>query len=259
VPKALFEGAGFAVHTYPDFDRQRLSVNFDAMKTALASLPRRSIVLQQGGLILFLDMAYLGFGQGLHEDAHLLRALDRAGMPYLLSNAFSKTFSLYGEHVPGQLKATVRRNYSSPPALGADLVGMVLGDAARRQAWVSQGHSRVGSLGRCEQHACCRQDGAHVRVRTQAASGQSQTPSQVAPTQPGAFHLATIQPVPTHAQPRTGIPPVPQRQGRLRVGITPSVRSGLHLRGLRPTHVRKGLQQHRQHLGHLALDVCLTP
>lgn len=176
---SMFEGAGFAVHTYPYFDRQRLGVDFDAMKATLAGLPRRSIVLlhpcchnptgadltpaqwdelvpvlQQGGLIPFLDMAYLGFGQGLHEDAHLLRALDRAGMPYLLSNSFSKTFSLYGErvgslsivcesatqaeHVLGQLKATVRRNYSSPPALGADLVALVLGDAARRQAWVRE-------------------------------------------------------------------------------------------------------------------------
>ncbi len=176
---SLFEGAGFAVHTYPYFDRQRLCVDFDAMKAALAGLPRHSIVLlhpcchnptgadltpeqwdellpvlQQAGLIPFLDMAYLGFGQGLYEDAHLLRALDRAGMPYLLSNSFSKTFSLYGERVGslsivcesasqaervlGQLKATVRRNYSSPPALGADLVALVLGDPARRQAWLSE-------------------------------------------------------------------------------------------------------------------------
>jgi aromatic-amino-acid transaminase len=149
------------------------------MKARLATLPRRSIVLlhpcchnptgadltpaqwdelvpvlQAGGLIPFLDMAYLGFGQGLHEDAHLLRVLDQAGLPYLLSNSFSKTFSLYGErvgslsivcesamqaeHVLGQLKATVRRNYSSPPALGSDLVGMVLSDPALRQGWMQE-------------------------------------------------------------------------------------------------------------------------
>ncbi|WP_290871004.1 amino acid aminotransferase [Aquabacterium sp.] len=176
---SLFEGAGLTVHTYPYFDRERLCVDFEAMKARLATLPRRSIVLlhpcchnptgvdltpaqwdellpvlQAGGLIPFLDMAYLGFGQGLHEDAHLLRVLDQAGLPYLLSNSFSKTFSLYGErvgslsivcesatqaeHVLGQLKATVRRNYSSPPALGADLVGMVLSDPALRQGWMQE-------------------------------------------------------------------------------------------------------------------------
>jgi aromatic-amino-acid transaminase len=174
---SLFEGAGFAVHTYPYFDRQHLRVDFEAMKATLATLPRRSIVLlhpcchnptgadlspaqwdelvpvlQERGLIPFLDMAYLGFGDGLAEDAYLLRRLDQVGLPYLLSNSFSKTFSLYGErvgslsivcesatqaeHVLGQLKATVRRNYSSPPALGADLVGMVLRDPTLRQDWM---------------------------------------------------------------------------------------------------------------------------
>jgi aromatic-amino-acid transaminase len=176
---SLFEGAGFAVHTYPYFDRQHLRVDFEAMKATLATLPRRSIVLlhpcchnptgadlspaqwdelvpvlQERGLIPFLDMAYLGFGDGLAEDAYLLRRLDQVGLPYLLSNSFSKTFSLYGErvgslsivcesatqaeHVLGQLKATVRRNYSSPPTLGADLVGMVLRDPALREGWMGE-------------------------------------------------------------------------------------------------------------------------
>ncbi|WP_117043931.1 aminotransferase class I/II-fold pyridoxal phosphate-dependent enzyme, partial [Klebsiella pneumoniae] len=87
-----------------------------------------------------------GFGAGMEEDAYAIRAIANAGMPMLVSNSFSKIFSLYGERVGGlsivcedtetagrvlgQLKATVRRNYSSPPNFGAQVVAAVLGDSA---------------------------------------------------------------------------------------------------------------------------------
>ncbi len=86
-------------------------------------------------LIPFLDIAYQGFGRGLDEDAYAIRAIASAGLTALVSNSFSKIFSLYGERVGGlsvvcdnadaagrvlgQFKATVRRNYSSPPGFGA--------------------------------------------------------------------------------------------------------------------------------------------
>jgi aromatic-amino-acid transaminase len=88
-------------------------------------------VVKARQLIPFLDIAYQGFGEGLVEDAYAIREMARAGVPCLVSNSFSKIFSLYGERVGGlsvvcddaatavsvlgQLKATVRRNYSSPP------------------------------------------------------------------------------------------------------------------------------------------------
>ena len=78
----------------------------------------------------------------------------RAGLPALISNSFSKIFSLYGERVGGlsivcedadaadrvlgQLKATVRRNYSSPPNFGAQLVATVLGDAGLKASWLAE-------------------------------------------------------------------------------------------------------------------------
>ncbi|MCP6002919.1 aminotransferase class I/II-fold pyridoxal phosphate-dependent enzyme, partial [Klebsiella pneumoniae] len=95
-------------------------------------------------LIPFLDIAYQGFGRGLDEDAYAIRAIASAGLTALVSNSFSKIFSLYGERVGGlsvvcdnadaagrvlgQLKATVRRNYSSPPGFGAQVVSQVLND-----------------------------------------------------------------------------------------------------------------------------------
>src|SRR5690606_2107576 len=98
-------------------------------------------VLQDRKLIPFLDMAYQGFGQGLEQDAYAIRALDQSGMSFIVSHSFSKIFSLYGErigslsfvcddaaisqNVLGQLKATVRRIYSSPAINGALLVSQV--------------------------------------------------------------------------------------------------------------------------------------
>ncbi|KAF7599996.1 MAG: aromatic amino acid aminotransferase [Candidatus Dactylopiibacterium carminicum] len=176
---AIFEGAGFKVHTYPYFDPQTLGVAFDAMLSAIATLPAKSIVLlhpcchnptgsdltpaqwdkvvdvvRSRELIPFLDIAYQGFGAGMEQDAYAIRALAAAGLPFLISNSFSKIFSLYGERVGGlsvvcddaaaakrvlgQLKATVRRNYSSPPMLGAELVSTVLGDAQLKAGWLAE-------------------------------------------------------------------------------------------------------------------------
>ena len=42
---AIFEGAGFKVHTYPYFDPQTLGVAFDSMLATLAALPAQSVVL----------------------------------------------------------------------------------------------------------------------------------------------------------------------------------------------------------------------
>ncbi|MGE8542407.1 MAG: aromatic amino acid transaminase, partial [Acinetobacter sp.] len=123
---AIFNGAGIASHFYPYFDDKTNGVNVPAMLETLAALPAKSIVLlhpcchnptgadltpaewdqviavlKQQDLIPFLDIAYQGFGQGLEEDAYAIRALDRSGMNFIVSNSFSKIFSLYGERVGG--------------------------------------------------------------------------------------------------------------------------------------------------------------
>ncbi|QCR37416.1 amino acid aminotransferase [Nissabacter sp. SGAir0207] len=176
---AIFAGAGFNVHTYPYFDADSLGVNVPAMLESLQQLPPKSIVLlhpcchnptgsdltpaewdqvievaKARELIPFLDIAYQGFGAGMEEDAYAIRAMAQAGLPCLVSNSFSKIFSLYGERVGGlsvvcenadaagrvlgQLKATVRRNYSSPPNFGAQVVGKVLNDAELNALWLAE-------------------------------------------------------------------------------------------------------------------------
>jgi aromatic-amino-acid transaminase len=108
-------------------------------------------LVKSRGLLPFFDIAYQGFGEGLEEDAFALRHFAAEGIPLLVASSFSKNFSLYGERcgslsvlcadarqadtVLGQLQATIRRNYSSPPVHGARIVSAVLESAALRAAW----------------------------------------------------------------------------------------------------------------------------
>ncbi|MEE4374182.1 amino acid aminotransferase [Pseudomonas alliivorans] len=111
-------------------------------------------VVKDRQLIPFLDIAYQGFGNGMDEDAYAIRAMTDAGVTAFVSNSFSKIFSLYGERVGGlsvvcedsasavnvlgQLKATVRRNYSSPPSHGAQVVSRVLNSPQLRDQWLTE-------------------------------------------------------------------------------------------------------------------------
>jgi len=187
---AVFAGAGFEVNTYPYFDAATGGVKAAAMLETISQLPAQSIVLlhpcchnptgadltpaewdavikvvAERELIPFLDIAYQGLGQGMVEDAYAIRAMAAAGLPCLVSNSFSKIFSLYGERVGGlsvvcssqeetkrvlgQLQATIRRNYSSPPSFGAKVVGQVLNNAELKALWLSEVEAmrvRIGEM-----------------------------------------------------------------------------------------------------------------
>jgi aromatic-amino-acid transaminase len=177
--RAMFEGAGFTVHTYPYYDAATGGLRFEAMLAAFRDMPERSIVLlhacchnptgvdltreqwaqlipviQSRRLIPYVDIAYQGFGDGIEEDAFAIRALADAGVSFFCASSFSKSFSLYGERcgglsvvcptadeaalVLGQLKATIRRNYSSPPTHGGQIVARVLQTPSLRQAWADE-------------------------------------------------------------------------------------------------------------------------
>lgn len=176
---SIFSGAGLKVARYPYFDQSTGKVDFDSMINCLAGLEINSIVLlhpcchnptgadltplqwdsvieiiKRRQLIPFLDMAYQGFGKGMKEDTYAITAMTKAGLSFLLSNSFSKIFSLYGERIGGlsivctdkseanlvlgQLKATVRKNYSSPPATGAQLVEAVLSSPTLKANWLDE-------------------------------------------------------------------------------------------------------------------------
>ena len=174
--RALFESAGFIVNNYTYYDPATHGVNFEGMLASLNKMPQGSIVVlhacchnptgadltqeqwgqviaavQENGLIPFLDMAYQGFGSGIAEDGAVVRRFVEAGGPLLVSNSFSKSFSLYGERVGAlsvvassaeeaarllsQLKRVVRTNYSNPPIHGGKVVATVLSTPELRQMW----------------------------------------------------------------------------------------------------------------------------
>jgi len=174
--RALFESAGFTVNNYSYYDPATHGVNFAGMIADIKAMPAGSIVLlhacchnptgadltsaqwdeviaavTSGGLVPFLDMAYQGFGAGIAEDGAVVRRFADAGGPLLVSNSFSKSFSLYGERVGAlsvvaasgeeaarlmsQLKRVVRTNYSNPPVHGGKVVATVLTTPELRQLW----------------------------------------------------------------------------------------------------------------------------
>ena len=129
--RALFEQAGFKVHTYPYYDAKTHGVDFDALLAGLRKIPSGSIVVLHAcchnptgvdltpdqwtsvleivssrGLVPFMDIAYQGFGEGIDSDGAAVRRFAEAGLPVFVSNSFSKSFSLYGERAGAMSVAT---------------------------------------------------------------------------------------------------------------------------------------------------------
>jgi aromatic-amino-acid transaminase len=111
-------------------------------------------VLQERELIPYLDLAYQGFADGIESDAYPVRAMASAGLSFFVANSFSKSMSLYGErcgalsivcqnateaeHMLGQMKYAVHRNYSSPPTHGGQIVATVLTEPELRADWAQE-------------------------------------------------------------------------------------------------------------------------
>ena len=174
--RALFERAGFKVENYPYYDAATHGLDFDAMLAFFQQLAPNSIVvlhacchnptgvdpslaqweqianvIKARNLVPFLDIAYQGFGDGLEEDAQVVRLFAKLDIPMFVSSSFSKSFSLYGERVGAltvlsaskdeaervlsQVKRTIRTNYSNPPTHGGTVVSMVLNSSELFAMW----------------------------------------------------------------------------------------------------------------------------
>lgn len=122
-------------------------------------------IFRERSLLAFFDIAYQGFGDGIDEDAFAIRLFADEGIPFLAASSFSKNFSLYGErcgalhvacpdstqadNVLGQLKAAVRRTYSSPPTHGARIIATVLESNDLRAQWhreLSEMRTRIKAM-----------------------------------------------------------------------------------------------------------------
>ena len=174
--RALFTNAGFQVDSYAYYDAEKRGVNFDGMLASLNAAAVGTIVVLHAcchnptgyditaaqwdqviaavkakSLTPFLDMAYQGFGHGIQEDGAVIGKFVDAGLNFLVSTSFSKSFSLYGERVGAlsvvcidkeecgrvlsQLKIVIRSNYSTPPIHGGAVVAAVLTNPEWRATW----------------------------------------------------------------------------------------------------------------------------
>jgi aromatic-amino-acid transaminase len=136
--RALFEGAGFAVDTYPYYDANTRGLDFPGMIAALENLAPGSIVVLHAcchnptgvdptpaqwariidvvrvrGLVPMLDLAYQGFGDGIDADAAVVRSFATTPGPLLVTSSFSKSFSLYGERVGALSMVTADKDESA--------------------------------------------------------------------------------------------------------------------------------------------------
>ena len=183
--RALFAGAGFQVDSYAYYDAEKRGVNFEGMLASLNAAAADTIVVLHAcchnptgyditasqwdqvigvvkakNLTPFLDMAYQGFGHGIEEDGAVIGKFVAAGLNFLISTSFSKSFSLYGERVGAlsvlcadkeecgrvlsQLKIVIRTNYSNPPIHGGSVVAAVLANPEWRATWEKElGEMRV--------------------------------------------------------------------------------------------------------------------
>lgn len=177
--RALFQAAGFTVEIYPYYDAATHGLDFAGMLSSLQTLPEKTIVVlhacchnptgvdptldqwkqivevvKQKNLVPFVDIAYQGFGDGLEQDAAVVRLFADNDLTMLISSSFSKSFSLYGERVGAltlvcsskeenvrvlsQLKRVIRTNYSNPPTHGGKIVSSVLNTPELYEVWTSE-------------------------------------------------------------------------------------------------------------------------
>lgn len=172
-------GAGLKVATYPYFDPATRGVKFDEMLAALDKLSAGDVVLLHGcchnptganltnaqwdqvaaslartGALPFIDLAYLGFGDGIEPDAYGTRKVIASVPEALIAFSGSKNFGLYRERIGAailiasngeqadvtnsQLLNIIRGAYSQPPDHGAEIIRTILEDAELRAEWEAE-------------------------------------------------------------------------------------------------------------------------
>ncbi len=174
--KQIVEAAGGKLHHYPYYDPDKKKFLFEEFMDYIEQLPAKSIlilhacchnptgidptkekwekiadVMKQRGLIAFFDSAYQGLGEGLEEDAAIIRFFIKEEMDVLVACSHSKTFGLYAERVGAlfvvtqdsdearkvtqHLKRFIRSSYSNPPKHGISIIEHILHDDEMRQLW----------------------------------------------------------------------------------------------------------------------------
>jgi aspartate aminotransferase len=175
----LIGNAGLKIKTYPYFDKSKASIKFDEMMACLADVKSGDVVLLHGcchnptgadlnraqwdevlglaqktGFVPFIDVAYLGFGDSLEDDAYGTRLMVNNLPEVIIAASCSKNFGLYRERVglavmvtkdtqtrnaiQSQIQSIARGIYSMPPSYGGALVDIILHDPSLFSEWQAE-------------------------------------------------------------------------------------------------------------------------
>jgi aspartate aminotransferase/aromatic-amino-acid transaminase len=175
----MAELAGLTPVYYPYFDHARRLVDFDKMMRTLNTLTSDDIVLLHGcchnptgasltnaqwdevveslkrtGAFPLVDLAYLGFGDGLEADAYGVRKVVSSVPEAMVAFSASKNFGLYRERagvaiaiarnsdsadvVSSQMQNVIRATISQTPDHGAEIVRVILEDKELRAEWEAE-------------------------------------------------------------------------------------------------------------------------
>jgi aspartate/tyrosine/aromatic aminotransferase len=173
---AILNAAGHEVVSYPYYDVATGTLRFDEMIAALGGLTAKDTLLVHGcchnpsgadpsldqwrsiadllagtGAMVLVDLAYLGFAEGLAEDAASVRLLAARLPEVMVASSYSKNFALYRERVGAltvvgasasdaatahaHLLPIARTIYSMPPDHGAAIVARILSEDHLRTRW----------------------------------------------------------------------------------------------------------------------------
>ncbi|WP_293863887.1 amino acid aminotransferase [uncultured Alsobacter sp.] len=173
---SILRDNGLSISAYPYLARGHRGIDFDGLIGHLGAVPAGDVVLVHGcchnpsgtdltrdqwqrlaallaerGLMPFVDLAYLGFGDGLEEDAFAVRLLAAIVPEMVVAVSCSKNFGIYRERTGAAFalartadEAAVAREhmtvrnrilYSMPPDHGSAIVRTVLSDAALAAQW----------------------------------------------------------------------------------------------------------------------------
>lgn len=172
----LLGKAGLTLKPFPYYDSKTCALSEARMLEALSAVPRGDVVLLHAcchnpsgvdptreqweaiadiiverELVPLIDMAYQGFGDGLDEDAFIIRHLKDRVPEMIVCNSCSKNFGLYRDRVgaisvmledsaqraavQSQANTIVRTLYSMPPDHGAAVVSLILHSASLGAEW----------------------------------------------------------------------------------------------------------------------------
>jgi aspartate/tyrosine/aromatic aminotransferase len=175
----LAENAGLEVHYYPYFDAGTRRVDFEAMMRTVDGLTADDTILLHGcchnptganltpaqwdrvvaslkrtGAFPLVDLAYLGFGDGIEEDAYGVRKVASELPESMIAFSASKNFGLYRERagvsiaiardsatadvVSSQMQNIIRATISQTPDHGAEVVRVILEDKELRAEWIAE-------------------------------------------------------------------------------------------------------------------------